>query len=172
MGAFAVLFMTGDIPQLTTTQRQDIINWLNAAATTNQPFNNYSNDYHRNDGAAITYGVAGRGFCNPWLIAAPSNPMAPTLLIGLTIDGLTSSRHYRSNGHRLAEGNEYGEAPTALHSSKTVDYGGPLLPVGKSLPKPSLFQRPPVIRHICRLSGTAGGRAPPMVGWAWDICNR
>ncbi len=110
-------------PQLSVAQRQDLITWINAAATWEHVTNTgYSNAYHRNDAGNITYALAAAAYATAG-DTSPSNPMAPTLMSWFNYRWDQTLKAASDMGTGMGEGNMYTEAGTAyhwIHAANTV----------------------------------------------------
>jgi hypothetical protein len=110
-GQMAVLYDWG-YHFLTPEQRQDIINWLNEAVTYNYLQSHAAQAMMRNDGAAVTYGLAAAAYAT-----LDENPEGRKLfhwfrgLWDIAVAGLDVI----GKGGASGEGNAYGASPTAYN---------------------------------------------------------
>ncbi|MDP2996709.1 MAG: hypothetical protein Q8N47_04420, partial [Bryobacterales bacterium] len=108
-GQMALLYDWG-YARLTPEQRQDIIGWLNEAVDYNYRFNRSAQSVMRNDGAAVTYGLAAAAYAT-----LGENPEAGKVLGWFRDqwDQTLAALDVIGKGGASGEGNAYGASPTA-----------------------------------------------------------
>jgi hypothetical protein len=109
--AEVALFFDWAYPELTAIQKQDLIDWLNAANTFNNIYNPQHTDYFRNDGFGVMEGLATSVFAT-----LGDNPEAPTQMQWFRNgwNEILKAMDVFGKGGAEAEGNNYATAVISL----------------------------------------------------------
>lgn len=117
MAQVAMLYDWG-FGSLSSQQKQDILDWLNAAVFYTARRNPDANAFFRNDGAAVTYGIAAAAYAT-----LGENPQAQQQLEWFWQNWaeVHKALDIAGPGGAGAEGNAYGTSPTAANLIRTAN---------------------------------------------------